>query len=162
MSGGVLVVSFESVASGRGERRRLGHRRRIAWARLGIVRRHHDVPERLHGLLPALGLGEKPVRAGLGEAEVRDVDVRRVRLGAARNADALELRRRLEERGASSARATQTRAVGSSDTCSLAVDDEERHANVARLVVRRSRDDRDVVPRRAPELLERLAASGNA
>ena len=77
------------------------------------------------------------------------------------NADALELRRRLEERlGLESPRHPDPRGREQRDA-SLAVDHEERDANVSGLVVLGPRDHRDVVSRRAPELLERLAVAGS-
>ena len=146
------------VAAGRRECRRVRRRCRVAHVRLGVVLDHDDVAERLD--LPAsVRLREQPVLPGPGEVDVGDVDVGRVGLGAAGHADALELRGRLEE-------GLRLEPSGHPDPClrehghtPLGVDDEERDANVARFVARRPGDDRYVVARSTPELLESLAPS---
>jgi hypothetical protein len=89
-----------------------------------------------------------------------NVDVSGVGLIASGHADPLELPLCLEE-GRSIERVRNEDLCGRKrDGAALRVHDEERHAYVARLVVRRAGDDRHVVTGRSPELLERGAPAG--
>jgi hypothetical protein len=85
--------------------------------------------------------------------------VRRVRLGAARDADPLELRRGFEEGLRLEPPRHPHLRRGELHHLAFGIDDQEREPHLARLVVRSPVDDGDVVPGRAPELLERLPAA---
>ena len=130
---------LRGVAARRGERRGVARGSRVADVGLRVLLRHHDVPERLHLLLAPFGLGEQPVRARLGQPHVRDVDVRGVGLGASGHADPLELRLGLEERLRLQRSSHPDAGRRQRDDLAFGIDDEEGHADVARLVALRPR-----------------------